>query len=169
MNWEAFGAIGEVIGATAVVVSLIYVSLQVRAGLRGLQTTTRDSVFKSLIDWNLTVMGDPRLAWIFQSGSKDFDSLSGEERARYTHLMYGFYKIFENIYLHHVEGIVPSEIWEPNKKMLTVYATQPGGRMYWEARRGAYDPRFIEVLEGLSPGPLPAGHVLSKLDSDPDS
>jgi hypothetical protein len=169
MNWEAFGAIGEVIGATAVVVSLIYVSLQVRAGLRGLQTTTRDSVFKSLVDWNLTVMGDPRLAWIFQSGSKDFDSLTGEERARYTHIMYGFYKVFENIYLHHVEGIVPPEIWEPNKKMLTVYATQPGGRMYWEARRGAYDPRFIEVLERLSPGPLPAGHVLSKLEDDSDS
>lgn len=87
MNWEAFGAIGEVIGATAVVVSLIYVSLQVRAGLMGLQTTTRVSVFQSLVDWNSAIMADPRLAWIFQAGCVDFEALEEDERARYLHIM----------------------------------------------------------------------------------
>ena len=30
MNWEAIGAIGEIIGAAAVVVSLIYLATQIR-------------------------------------------------------------------------------------------------------------------------------------------
>ena len=31
MNWEALGAMGEIVGVTAVVVSLIYLALQIRA------------------------------------------------------------------------------------------------------------------------------------------
>jgi hypothetical protein len=30
MNWEAFGAIGEILGAAAVVVSLAYLAIQIR-------------------------------------------------------------------------------------------------------------------------------------------
>jgi len=171
MNWDAFGAIGELVGAAAVVVSLVYVSFQLRSGTRALQTTTRDSVFKSLQEWNLVCMGDPKLGWIFQSGARDFDGLGEEDRARYLHVMYSFYKLFENIYLHHLDGVVPLEIWEPNLQMLTVYATQPGGRRYWEERKAAYDPRFNLVVEGLRASPLAPGHDLSDIQtgSDPQS
>ena len=166
MNWEAFGAIGEVTGATAVVVSVIYVSLQVRAGLKGLQTTTRASVFQTLITWNQVIMADPRLAWTFQAGSKDFEALEKEERARYLHVMYGFYKIMENVYLHYEEGVVPLELWTPNHEILSAYATQPGARQYWEARKAAFDPRFNAVVEGLKEGGLLAGHEVSGIAGD---
>jgi len=166
MNWDAFGAIGEVVGATAVVVSLVYVSIQLRSGTRALQTTTRDSVYKQLQEWNLVVMGDPRLGWIFQKGSTDFESLEEKERARYLHVMYSFFKTFENIYLHHLEGVVPLELWEPNLKMLTVYATQRGGRMYWEQRKAAYDPRFNAVMERLEPGLMAPGHSVSSIRTE---
>ena len=169
MNWDAFGAIGEVIGAAAVVISLIYVSVQIRSGTTALRTTTRASVFKSLQEWNIAVMADPRLGWVFQNGSRDFDSLGEDERARYPHVMYSFFKILENIYLHHLDGVVPSELWEPNLTMLTAYASSPGGRMYWEERKAAYDPHFNAVVEGLQPGPLAPGHQLSKLRPDAES
>lgn len=166
MNWEAFGAIGEVIGATAVVVSLVYVSLQVRAGLKGLHTTTRDSIFQSLISWNQAVMGDTKLAWIFQAGCMEFEALDKEERARYLHVMYGFYKIMENVYLHYEEGIIPLDLWTPNYQIMAAYATQPGARQYWENRRAAFDPRFNAVVEGLVEGGLSAGHKLSGIAED---
>ncbi|RLQ21226.1 hypothetical protein DWB85_13015 [Seongchinamella sediminis] len=34
MDWEAAGALGEIIGATAVVVSLLYLGIQIRAQTR---------------------------------------------------------------------------------------------------------------------------------------
>ncbi len=48
MNWEAIGAIGELLGAMAVVISLVYVASQVKSGTQALKTTTRDSAFHSL-------------------------------------------------------------------------------------------------------------------------
>jgi hypothetical protein len=168
MNWDAFGAIGEVIGAAAVVISLVYVSIQVRSGTKALQTTTRDSVFKSVQEWNLAVMADPRLGWIFQSGSREFERLGDEDRARYLHVMYSFFKVFENIYLHHLDGVVPKNLWDPNRTMLTVYAASPGGRKYWEERKAAFDPRFNAVMEALKPGPLAPGHKVSQLQPETD-
>ena len=41
MNWEAIGAIGEFVGAVAVVVTLIYLAVQVR---RGTSTTQAASI-----------------------------------------------------------------------------------------------------------------------------
>ena len=32
MNWDAIGAVGEVIGAMAVVISIIYLAVQIRHG-----------------------------------------------------------------------------------------------------------------------------------------
>ncbi len=149
MNWEAFGATGELLGGTAVLISLIYVSLQVRAGRQALQTSTRDSVFRQLQEWNYVVMGDPILGDIFQRGAADLDSLDRVERARFAHSMYSFFKLFENIYLHHLDGSVPADLWEGNLPILELYGTQPGGCAYWIERRDAFDRRFVAVLEAM--------------------
>ena len=161
MDWGAIGAVGEIIGATAVVASLIYVSLQLKAGTKALQTATRDSVFRSLMEWNYSVMGDPRLAWINQAGARDFESLGEEDRARYMHLMYTLLKMFENVYLHHLEGALGREVWESNLPMLSAYVTQPGGRLYWERRKSSFDSRFNRVIEALEPGPIAFGTALT--------
>ena len=164
MNWEAFGAIAELVAAAAVVISLLYVSLQLRAGRRELQTSTRDSVFRQLQEFNHVVMGDPDLADIFQRGSADMNALEPGEKARYTHTMYSFFKVFENMHLHYLDGSVPAELWEANMPMLVLYGTQPGGRQYWEQRRAAFDPRFVAVLEGLGSSSMPTALELSGRD-----
>lgn len=44
MNWEAIGAIGEIAGATAVIVSLIYVALQILANTRAMRFEAMRSI-----------------------------------------------------------------------------------------------------------------------------
>ena len=49
MNWDAIGAIGEILGAVAVFASLIYLSIQIRAS----NTTTRVATCRDVIErWN---------------------------------------------------------------------------------------------------------------------
>ena len=40
MNWDAIGALGELAGATAVVLSLVYVAVQIRDNTRSQQAAT---------------------------------------------------------------------------------------------------------------------------------
>ena len=78
MNWDAIGAVGEMVGAIAVVFSVAYLAVQIRSGSAALSTNIRDSVFASLSQWNYQLTADPEFAWMFHRGLKDFDSLQQE-------------------------------------------------------------------------------------------
>jgi hypothetical protein len=79
MAWEAIGSIADLIGATAVVISLVYFAVQVSSGTRELRTTTRDLAIQKLMEFNYYVMSDAELGWIFQSGCRDFQSLEEKD------------------------------------------------------------------------------------------
>ena len=163
MNWEAVSSIAEVIGAIAVVVSLIYLAVQVRSGTRDLRTTTRDMAFQKLMEWNYYVMATEELGWIFQSGCRDFHSVDEKQRARLVHAMYSFFKMFENVYLHYLDGSVDENVWRHNSPMLVSYASQPGAQYYLSYRREIFDPRFWEFLESNKESSVAAGHVVSRM------
>ena len=48
MNWEALGAIGEIVGALAVVLTLGYVAVQIRQYTRSVKSATALSLTPSL-------------------------------------------------------------------------------------------------------------------------
>lgn len=149
VNWDAVGAIGELVGATAVVVTLLYLARQITNQSRALETTTRDSVFRQLQDYNNVVMGDPRLGGLFQRAMAELEPVgfSADDHARLVHALFGFFKIYENIYVHFLGGSISEEAWSSNREVLFLYASQPGGRAYWEKRRGAFDSRFQRMLD----------------------
>ena len=99
------------------------------------------------------------LSHLFQRGvaSDDWSGFSPEEQSRLIHILYSFFKTFENIYVHSAEGSVPPEVWERNCQVFFAYASQPGGRRYWNDRRRALDERFVKVLEGMGQPKMPTG------------
>jgi hypothetical protein len=151
MNWDAITAIAELIGAAAVVLSLIYLAIQVRTGARALQTTMRDSSFHALTEYNLYLISDPDLPWEFHEGCRDNDALNEKQKARFVHTAYAFFKLFENLYLHYLDGSVRADAWEYNCKILVAYAAQPGAQSYIRARLPIFEPRFRQYLEALGP------------------
>lgn len=161
MSWEAVASLAELIGAVAVVVSLIYLARQVQAGTRELRTTIRDSTFQQLSEWNYHIMSDPDLAWIFQSGCRDFHSVDERSRARLVHVMYSFFKMFENIYLHSLDRSVEENVWTYNAPMLLAYARQPGAQYYLSHREQIFDPRFWTYLKQAAAPNVPDGYAIS--------
>jgi hypothetical protein len=140
MNWEAVTAVAEAFGAAAVVISLVYLSVQVRSGSKALQTTMRDSAFHALTEYNLYLISDPDLPWVFQQGCRDATVLDEKQKARFVHAAYAFFKLFENAYLHYLDGSLTGETWEHNWKVLAAYGAQSGAQVYIRARLPIFDP-----------------------------
>ncbi|MEX0289750.1 MAG: hypothetical protein AB3N63_03535 [Puniceicoccaceae bacterium] len=155
MNWTILSTSAEIIGSLAVVISVIYLAIQIRLGAKTLRTTMRDNAFQSLQEWNYAVAGDPDLPSIISRGSKDLDSLNPKERARFIHIMFSFFKVWERLYLHYLEGSVDETVWTRNKLFLASYLHQPGSRYYWDNRKAAYDPRFQEEADKMEAPPIP--------------
>jgi hypothetical protein len=74
--------------------------------------------------------------------------------------------MFENIYLHYLDGSVDEKVWRHNSPMLVAYASQPGVQFYLSHRREIFDPRFWAFLEENKTSDVPAGHVVSELGDE---
>lgn len=165
MTWDSVSAVSEVIAAIAVVVSLIYISAQVRSGAESFRTTVRDTSFTSLMEYNYAILADEDLAWIFQKGMRNLDELSETQQARALHIFYAFFKLWENIYLHYLAGSVDDSVWKNNSKVLFAYGAMPGAQSYLRERMPIFEPRFQQLLKGLEPRPTSSDEFLRGLYS----
>lgn len=87
MNWDAIGAVGEVLGAVAVVGTLGYLALQIR------QNTERERLSQEFVsnqyfnELRVLVASDPELAEIEMKGVSDLSWLTDLERRRFDELI----------------------------------------------------------------------------------
>ena len=76
MNWEALGAIGEIVGAVAVVLTLGYVAVQLRQNTRVVRSGTEQAQADAHTGCLSLIAQDPDLTRLYLRGA------SGELRHR---------------------------------------------------------------------------------------
>ncbi len=59
MNWDAVGAIAELVGATAVVLTLVYLSIQLRQNTRAVEHATERGVWEDASTWMYKLAENP--------------------------------------------------------------------------------------------------------------
>ena len=75
---QLLGNFGEFFGAIAVLVTLIYLVVQIRQNTASVVTATYESMVSGVTDINLVVVGNSELASILVRGGRDPDSLDYE-------------------------------------------------------------------------------------------
>jgi hypothetical protein len=104
MNWDAIGAIGEVIGATAVVLTLAYLAIQLRqARSEYIRNNARDLVVR-----NNVVLGklsdDKDLRERHIKGMQDYSSMSTEEKLAFGIWMFTWISNWEQAFVDQKSG-----------------------------------------------------------------
>jgi len=84
MNWEALAAIAELLGAIGVIVTLIYLSVQIRQNSNQLRGTATTAVYEYQRTLTEMLSADPELYKIALRGNEDLASLDPWERQRFT-------------------------------------------------------------------------------------
>ena len=83
MNWEIAGSLGEIIGALAVVISIVYLARQVtQANKTGKAATTLEAS-KLLSEWHGRLNQTPELAYLFIKGASDSSDFTATCQLRY--------------------------------------------------------------------------------------
>ena len=92
MIWDAIGATGEIIGAIAVVATLIYLSIQTQQSRKAAEETAKYSELQhsgNLVNlysrWRSMLLANPELLGVLQK-SKRNDELSAEEESQLMYL-----------------------------------------------------------------------------------
>jgi hypothetical protein len=148
MNWDAAGAIGEIVGAAAVVISLIYLAAQIRtqnaearlAAVREISVGFRNA---------LTTFTHGDLGELFARANEDYDSLTNGELIRLISALYPMFRVWEEAYIQFERGRLEPRIWEPITRQFGSYFGYPAFERVWHIRKQHMDKSFREYADSL--------------------
>ena len=83
-NWDAVGAIGEIIGAIAVIATLGYLAVQIRQSRKATIASTSQAITRSQNELNVAAMTDPGLSDVITRGLRDYRQLDRVEKRQFN-------------------------------------------------------------------------------------
>ena len=135
MNWEAISAVAEILGATGVIISLIYLASQVRRNTHLQKITNLRDIATELATTARCTASNPELASLVVRGLADLTSLDSVERYRFDTYIYAFIANFERALIDARDGDYPEEQLIPMKVSIVEHLSTQGGRAWWEQRK----------------------------------
>ncbi len=149
MNWEAIGAIGEVLGAAGVIASLVYLAVQIRQNTRSTrrasarQTGEMNAVaLRPFADYSELFTGD-------FMGLDQLADLDPSQRTRFDMIFAMWMQAIEQTFAGVREGQLESEYAVPYREYLRVLFSCPGGLQWWSEHRAWFTASFQCEIEEL--------------------
>ena len=145
MNWEAIGAIAELMGAGAVFASLIYLAVQTKQNTRALRSAAFHQVRESFSNVSLVMAQDERLRSVFRRAASD-EPLSETEYSTFNYLLTTLVRRGESAFFQSSDGTLQNESWRAIKKTLIVPLSSQVGKEWLESVRGRFTDEYLDDL-----------------------
>jgi hypothetical protein len=149
VNWEAISAIGQLVGALAVVISLIYLANEVRSNARATRLAARRATLDAfnLLSQQLIVHAD--LAELYNRGLNDYESLEGTDHLRFGARMHQMFRNVEDVYYQHLERHLDPRVWRGFEEVVRELNGYPGVQAWWRSHSHWFGEEFAKLINQL--------------------
>jgi hypothetical protein len=153
MNWEAAGAIGEVVGAIAVVVTLVFLTIQLRQNTKSSQNASWQAIIRQLSDLDVLEATHPDLSSFFEVAEESPESLTDDQYRKFAKIAQPRFGALEYAYLANKNGTIDGFYWDGLHPYTKHLISKPGYQRFWEDQKhNVYHPDFIAYVDSLSQG-----------------
>lgn len=142
MNVAVVGILAEVIGATAVVISVVYLASQIRQGYTQLDQNNAIAKANAQTDLHFryqellrTVNDNAGLRDIVIHGLDDYANLSNEDKGHFITYMSPLVVHFDVVLRLHDHKLVDDDFLEEFRLMTLSFVSTPGGRAWWSENK----------------------------------
>lgn len=145
---QDYALAAEIIGAVAVVISLIYVGISVNQHTNAVQVANHQALVamdQDTTDW----FKDPDFAAAYLISSKDIGELSAVQRTQVGSYIAGKLNAWEYAFLTHENGMMADNIWQGWDGHYRTVLKQSGGRWFWNMERESFSPAFREFVDSI--------------------
>ena len=147
MTWDAVGAIGEIVGAAAVVATLVYLAVQVRHNTNALTSSTFQGISSALAQ-NMEVLSTtPGVPALFLKAQDGLQALDPEERAQFSFLCLMAQRRIESVFVQESLGAVPPNLAEGFKRSVLSAFNNGGYREWWETGKQAFSTEYVDWVD----------------------
>jgi len=149
IDWEVVGAIGELIGGLAVLLTLFYLAVQIRQNTEATRVQIRQAISdaqSSNINLRAT---DPHIAKLIIKSRKN-EQLDEEELLRLQFHLDATLRQFENIHAQYCAGFFPEPEWNSIEAGLeNTMTVEPSATVWEQQMRLTYNESFRKVVDGV--------------------
>jgi hypothetical protein len=167
MDWTALSAMAEILGAAAVVVSVLYLAQQIRHNTRQVRLAAQQATVHELGNALRTQAQNREWSELLSRGLNDLESLDAIERTQFLTHVGQILRLYESAYLHHLEGTLDPRFWGGFERAMADIVDYPGMRAAFRIRRHHFSQEFGQFVDRLQP--LTPLKVFGELDHLTDS
>jgi len=142
MDINAWGSVGELIGAFAVVVSVLYLARQVTHSTTAARITHEQNTIAGYLDTNRLIASDQDTARVWRTGLASPGSLTLDDRLRFYWLMYTYVTHYIDVFTAEKAQTFDSDHKSSWQAYTAAILNSPGGQEFW-AEAG---PAFVQPL-----------------------
>lgn len=152
MNWGAVSAVAEVIGALAVVFTLIYLAIQMKHSALAANQAAQQSMVAEMGASMDSLFANPEGAEIWLKGLTSYSSLSAVEKIRLTSLLHHFTRTGEQAHLSFRAGTFDADVWNGLEAQILDVCSSPGIQEWWSLRGHWYSEAFRALIDKSNGG-----------------
>ena len=144
MNWDAIGAIGELVGAIAVVISLFYLAFQIRANTKSIQGSSYQELLVLFQGVNNQAY-NPEFSGVIRRFLSHSDDLSESDTHRGRQYFQNIIRNMQHAHLQFLTGNISETQWGILSGSFGGYAASPGFTNLWEQSKSfneRVDPEY---------------------------
>ena len=146
---QVVASIAEIVGAFAVVISLIYVGVQVNDSNRAVRSASVNDANVAVQAWYMQIGSDEQTSRLFYNALMSDEVTSREDEFQFMMMFHGVFLAFQNSYLMAEEGTIDSELVDGLTGAILTVKDTPGMARYWRQRRTTLHPRFVRYVDDL--------------------
>lgn len=147
MTIQELGAIGELIGGIAVILSVLYLALQIRHGLVGYRSTVTQEVTNHFSRIQLEIAGNQELFGIWSRAQRG-EHLSEEETGRAQQILSSYLIGFENLYFQLKNGMFDKDAYNARRRILGSMMSSPTAQGWWNGLgRKMHPDEFVNEVD----------------------
>ena len=147
MNIEIMANYAEVIGGIAVLISLLYVGLEIHRNTKSSLSQTNMTAHESMANISLEIAKDAELSSLVRKGLLSFNKLDDDEKFQFLTLLTSLYRRYENVFYQVEKGLLEDELWAGYSHSMTAYFNTDGGKAFWKYRKDSFSTSFCAFLE----------------------
>ena len=144
------GSYGEFVGAIAVVVTLVYLTIQLRQNTESSQNASWQAIIRQLSNLDVLEATDSELSSFFETAEESPESLTGDQYRKFVKIAQPRFGALEYAYLANKNGTIDGFFWDGLHPYTKYLISKSGYQRFWtEQKHNMYHPDFIAYVDSL--------------------
>lgn len=146
MNWDRTSAIAEILSSVAILVTLVYLTIEINQNAEATRADTRQAILQSDQEFLRLFIDDPELHLMWYK-----PQLNDVEKVRLSYFLITHMRMRESNWFQYLSGTLDARTWHSYRATIVVVLSAPNTRTWWRnyGVKLLFDPDFIALVDDL--------------------